>query len=540
MRRPAYADLSTFAGFRKYERHDQYHTDMDALYPSDEASMQWYDWYTGGEGLYCSSEDTTHQTVGLHIERDAKLNVLRFGFIRYPMIDAGERFTMAPIDCYPHLGDWHAGAKLYRAFMEEKGGFVPPVNPEWSRDMTGWLRLIFKQHHCELNWSYADIPTMYDELEACGLKTLYLLGWEAGGFARLWPDFRVDERMGGEKLLREGIEYVHQKGGKVLMFLSYALIDHHSDFYQKEGGDKATIRSIWGEDIPFAETYCGEGTYRKIGNPAMPMYLACPGSPLWQEKMKEAAKTCLELGADGVLYDIGSWHPYFCYAEGHTHAKPSHSHESKAANYAGLREYIKTFGQDKIILMEHNTDIFGQSMDISHSANTQPPVRLRSPETAQHATDVRDDLFMPELYRYTFPELVATNRECGEDEESYKAMAGFSFLYGLRFDMTIYRCCGSLRDIPRYAAYLKEISALYEQYGDFLLRGRFVDGDGFTLDSENVLVKGWEGCNGGLAVSLWNPTGEDQVVNLRSCKTGRAVTIIVPAERVAAAVIDEA
>ena len=119
-------------------------------------------------------------------------------------------------------------------------------------------------------------------------------------------------------------------------------------------------------------------------------------------------------------------------------------------------------------------------------------------------------------------------------------MAGFSFLYGLRFDMTIYRCCGSLRDIPRYAAYLKEISALYEQYGDFLLRGRFVDGDGFTSDSENVLVKGWEGCNGGLAVSLWNPTGEDQVVNLRSCKTGRAVTIIVPAERVAAAVIDEA
>lgn len=540
VRRPAYADLSTFAGFRKYERHDQYHTDMDALYPSDVASMQWYDWYTDGEGLYCSSEDTTHQTVGLHIERDAKLNVLRFGFIRYPMIDAGERFTMAPIDCYPHLGDWHAGAKLYRAFMEEKGGFVPPVNPEWSRDMTGWLRLIFKQHHCELNWSYADIPTMYDELEACGLKTLYLLGWEAGGFARLWPDFRVDERMGGEKLLREGIEYVHQKGGKVLMFLSYALIDHHSDFYQKEGGDKATIRSIWGEDIPFAETYCGEGTYRKIGNPAMPMYLACPGAPIWQEKMKESAKTCLELGADGVLYDIGSWYPYFCYAEGHTHAKPSHSHESKAANYAGLREYIKTFGQDKIILMEHNTDIFGQSMDISHSANTQPPVRLRSPETARHATDVRNDLFMPEMYRYTFPELVATNRECGEDEECYKAMAGFSFLYGLRFDMTIYRCCGSLRDIPRYAAYLKELSALYEQYGDYLLRGRFVDSDGFISDSENVLVKGWEGCRGGLAVSLWNPTGEDQAVTLRSRQTGRAVTIVVPAERAAAAVIDEA
>lgn len=71
--------------------------------------------------------------------------------------------------------------------MEEKGGFVPPSIPSGAGTMTGWLRLIFKQHHCELNWSYADIPTMYDELEACGLKTLYLLGWEAGGFARLWP-----------------------------------------------------------------------------------------------------------------------------------------------------------------------------------------------------------------------------------------------------------------------------------------------------------------------------------------------------------------
>ena len=44
------------------------------------------------------------------------------------------------------------------------------------------------------------------------------------------------------------------------------------------------------------------------------------------------------------------------------------------------------------------------------------------------------------MYRYTFPELVMTNRECGEDEVDYKAMAGYSFLLGLRFDMTIFRC----------------------------------------------------------------------------------------------------
>ena len=92
-----------------------------------------------------------------------------------------------------------------------------------------------------------------------------------------------------------------EKGGKVLMFLSYALIDHQSDFYRKEGGDECTIKSMWGEDIPFAETYCGEGTYRKIPNPPMPMYLSCPGADKWQEKMIASADICLDLGADGVL-----------------------------------------------------------------------------------------------------------------------------------------------------------------------------------------------------------------------------------------------
>lgn len=537
VRNPAFADLSTYAGFRKYERHDQFHTDMDALYQDGNASMQWYDWCNGEEGLYCGSEDTTRQALGLHIERDVKLNVLRFGFIRYPMLEKGESWSGQAMDFFPHQGDWHAGARFYRAWMTREGGYVPPRRPQWGQDLTGWLRLIFKQHHGEMNWDYSMIPALYDELEAAGFKTLYMLGWERGGFARLWPDFVPDERMGGVEKLKEGIAYVHKKGGKVLMFLSYALIDHQSEFYLREGGDKATIKSIWNEDIPFSETYCGEGTYRKIANPAMPMYLTCPGAPIWQEKMKEAARVCLELNADGVLYDIGGMRPFFCYAKGHTHKKPSHSHESKAANYAELREYVKSFGEEKIILMEHNVDIYGQSMDISHGSATIPDARLLSPETAGNPEDARNDVMLLEMYRYTFPELVMTNRECGEDEVHYKAMAGYSFLLGLRFDMTIYRCCGSLKDIPHYAAYLKELNGLYAQYADYILRGTFVDTDGFTNSNSLVFAKGWKSAAGGMAVTLWNPTGLGQQVTLTRDDGTGGKTILVPAEKATAALL---
>ena len=533
VRNPAYRDISTYAGFRKYERHDQFHTDMDAIYQGG-TSMQWYDWYNTEEGVYFGSEDTTRHAVGLHVERDVKLNVLRMGFIRYPMLKAGESWKGQAIDLYPHLGDWHAGAKIYRAFMDETGSFKAPDRPAWCQDFTGWLRVILKQHHCECNWTYDDIPALYDEVEAAGMNTLYLLGWEKGGFARMWPDFVVDDgRLGGREKLKQGIDYVHQKGGKVVMFLSYSLIDYQSNFYKKEGGDQCTVKSIWGQDVPFAETYCGEGTYRKIVNPPMPMYLACPGAPKWQEKMKEAARECLDLGADGVLYDLGGIRPYFCFAKNHTHKKPSEYLEHKAENYAGLREYVKSFGDDKIIMMENNVDIYGQYMDLAQGGGTFPDRRLRNPQTAEDLEGAKEDGRLLEMYRYTFPELVMTNRECGEDEVDYKAMAGYSFLLGLRFDMTIFRCCGSLSDIPNYAAYLKKINGIYHEFADYILRGKFVDTDGFTSSNPYVLAKGWQGVHGGMAATLWNPTGHDQEVTLKA-EGGKEKTVTVPAEEVLA------
>ena len=487
---PAYSDLSVYSGFRKYERHDQFHTDLDNPYPGG-MSMQWYDWYNGEEGLYVGSHDVTHHTICMHVERDVKENVLRMGVNRYPMLNQGESWKSQPTVYWPHRGDWHQGARYYRQFMLDSGNWRAPDQPEWTRDFSGWLRVILKQHHGECNWTYHDIPRLYDEAEAAGMKTLFLLGWEKGGFARRWPDYVVDERMGGEDVLKKGVEYVHGKGGKVLMFLSYALVDHQSDFYLRENGQSCTIKSMWGEEISFSETYCGEGTYRKIPNPPMPMYLSCPGSDLWQKKMVDSANTCLDLGVDGVLYDIGGHLPFFCYDKSHGHEKPSHSHERKAERYRGLRENVKKRGKDYAVLQEHVVDVLSQHMDICHGVNS-----------------CKQPWDMVEIFRYTFPELIITNRESGQDESDYRNDVNRTALLGLRYDMTVYRCCGSLSDIPRYAAYLKEVNALRARHADTLLRGRFVDEDGFTWDQKALRAKGFVGSQGQEAVLLWNPTDE--------------------------------
>lgn len=489
---PAFRDLSVYAGFRKYERHDYLHTDLDSLYPS-RMSMQWYDWTNGLEGLYVGSHDTSGHTVCGHVERDIHQNILRMGFIRYPMIDQGETFSSAPLVYAPHLGDWHRGSAIYRTFMEESGYLKLTDQRQWAREFKGWLRVILKPHHCELNWDYHDIPRLFDDACSAGFDTLFLLGWEKGAFAKMWPDYILDDRMGGEKVLRDGIEYVHSRGGKVVMFLSYALLDHHSDFYRNGPGEQCTMKTVWGDEIPFSETYCGEATYRKIPNPPMPMYLSCAGSDTWQEKMLESADYVRNLGADGVLYDLGGLPAYFCYDKRHNHAKPSHSCEQKSARYAELRDRIHQSGPTGAILMEHTIDIFNMNMDIVHGSNN---------------AGKKDDLV--EMYRYTFPEFVVTNRECGQDESDYRNAVNRSVLFGLRFDMTIFRCCGMLADIPAYRDYLKEVNALLDAHKDTLLTGKFRDTDGFSIDNPALRAKSFESDQGRLEVVIWNPTDGKQ------------------------------
>ena len=105
--------------------------------------------------------------------------------------------------------------------------------------------------------------------------------------------------------------------------------------------------------------------------------------------------------------------------------------------------------------------------------------------------------------------------------------------------MTIYRCCGSLKDIPAYTAYLKELNALYHQYARYLLEGRFVDRDGFESDNPYVYVRGWKAQDGGLAVTLWNPTSREQCVKMRT-EDGSEKTVHIMPESVDVAVLKEA
>ena len=501
-----------------YRGPDHLHSDLTILYPGGGhggASMSWFDFCNDQEGLYIGSHDATHQIVGLHVEQVTGESLLRMGIVKYPFAKPNETWRSEPVVYAVHQGDWHAGANIYRKWIEETG-WKASKQPEWIRNSNGFLRVILKPQHGEINFHYNEIPQLFDEAKAAGLNTIYLLAWERGGFGRMYPDYFVSEELGGEKELRKSIDYVHRNGGKVMLFISYPLVDTNSEFY-KEHGDIITQKDQTGHAIPFSETYYGEGTWRIAANPKVPQFLACTSLPVWQEKMKETTKYMMDLDADAILYDIGAKAPSLCFDKRHHHEKPNFNFKDKAKNYQNLREYIRTWGSDKAIAMELTGDIFNQHMDLVQ------PVAI-GPGT------------FPEMYMYTFPEIKLTNRNMALDQINYIDNINQTFVHGLAFDMSIFRCNGTLSDIPEYTEYMTQVITLRNQYAKYLLNGTFIDTDGASTNNQNIIMKTYRAADGSIAAAVWNTSKTKQEFQIKT-KEGKLIDASLDADSVAVHVL---
>lgn len=491
---------------KKYERPDYIHSDLDVPYPGF-SSMQWFSIYNDKQSIYIGNHDAQHRILCHHIERRVADNTLRFGTAQYPFLNRGEAYEVPMLVFALCEGDWHSGAKIYRKWMEEECGWKAPVDrPEWARNFQGWLRVIFRTQSGEYNYHFSDIPRMFDEVQEAGLNTLFLLGWPEKGFGHYRGDYLVDENELED--LKKGIDYVHSKGGKLLMFVSYHAVDRKSNYYKYENGEQVLMRDLWGDHIRFSETYARDATYRKILNNPHSQYCTCSGSDKWHEKMKQTANYCLELGADGVLYDLGGTKPLFCFAEGHDHKKSNEGRASKARRYRELRANIKRYGTERIILQEHCIDIYAQHMDL-----VQPP------NFGVH------DMSAPEMFLYTFPEIKMTNRNMALDEENMQENVAYSFLYNLAYDMSIFRCCGILSDIPNYTKLVKEAVALKTRYADYMADGIFIDEDGFDKDAYFFRQKAYRTRDGRLGLAVWNDSDTRHSVTYTNIETKKSVCV---------------
>ena len=85
------------------------------------------------------------------------------------------------------------------------------------------------------------------------------------------------------------------------------------------------------------------------------------------------------------------------------------------------------------------------------------------------------------MFRYTFPEVITTDRGIRHSENDFDRQLRWSLTMGLRLDAELYVCrCAIDRD-PKYAAEVGKYTEKLNQYADFMLRGTFT-----VLDSTPV------------------------------------------------------
>lgn len=459
-------------------------------YPGGAMSMGWFGIYGGGKGLGLLSLDDSFQTTGLNLARDTSSGLLSAGFVRYPFLKKGEWRSPRSL-VRLHRGDWHEDARAYRKWADGAWWSQSP-RPKWVDQMHGWQRIIMKHQYGEVFYRHKDLVDIFEGGKPYGITALLVFGWFRGGHDNGYPEYIADEALGGEAALRQSIAEIQRRGGKVMLYANGHLIDVDTEYY-RQIGKRICLKTSQGSEYREAYKFAGDGTYlRNFG--AREFVGACQSMPEWRQRLIEIGEYMASFGADGLFYDqMGGVMPYLCFDPAHPHAGPAMAQgPGKSANLAAMRQALIAGHAGRAFGTEHVTDCLSRHVDFVHTATFG---------AAPHAESV------PEVFRYTFPEILCSSREI-RDESDHARRMNWTFVHGWRFDVEIWRCRGDLRQAPAYGAYMAKLVALRDRWPDLLMTGRFVDQDFFEADGP-IVARGYTGGKRS-AIIAWNPTSAEQ------------------------------
>ncbi|MBU2904074.1 hypothetical protein KO529_04695 [Arenibacter algicola] len=470
-------------------------------YPSRSATMPWYTINSDDIGIYVGAHDSTQHTTNITLSRIENTNDFET-VINTPINE--KEYIMPEFVVKLYEGSWHNAAQFYRSWYDEN--FEVANGPDWVINDTGWLLAILKQQNGNVMWPYRDIDKLCDIAERFNLTTIGLFGWAIGGHDRLYPNYLPDPLMGGERELKEAIKRAHARGIKIVIYANGKLIDTSTDYYKYRG-----IETIaFGADKKPRMSF-----YVKHNNLSPVIFtLACAGSELWRETMHDLALQAHSLGADGILYDqIGVYSPELCYSTYHDHKPGQSDSPFRLQMMREIREDLKARNPDFVVMTEASNNSVLREIDYTHGVG------------AGYAPS--NNVF-PDLYRYTFPELMATQRN--PNPLLTKTDANFALLYGLKYEVEIrytadvqyiikgktpnedsYWNVNYPPDISKMQSMSMEESANYvhsliefkNTHGNFLKRGKFISDEGITIKGKDVIARGFTN-DDELGVVVWN------------------------------------
>ena len=472
---------------------------LTLVYPSgwpNPASMNWFELTNEHRGIYFGSHDARFTLGAMSVTRQmGSGGTLKFAFVKYPFVRQGETWESGDYVVSPHAGDWHHGARKYRAWAAS--WFKPTPKPEWIRKMKGMFLVILRQQYGDVMWKYDDLPFLYSEAKKSGLDTVGLFGWTEAGHDNQYPIYNPDPAMGGEAELRRGLAAITAAGGKSILYIQGHLLDPTTEFY-REKGYKMAAKNIWGS--PYYEQYNKFNQSSFLENFSRKLFVPVwPGDPNWIQLMSETGRRVMDLGPTGIIFDQLGGMAYPCF-DNSAGVRPSEAFATgRKQLLTTLRDDLRRVRPDSGMMIEHLTDAYAQHADIMHAVSGM----------------TIGDASFPQLFRYTFPDVISTTRFPAPRVDPKQV--NFALACGLRFELevryrpdvdTLRQGAGSeLRD------YFRSVSLLRDRYWDLIGSGTFQDTDGVV--NKNLAISATVFSHADrLAVVLWNKSGEEQPVQI--------------------------
>lgn len=462
-----------------YMAPSQYYRQMDLKYPSH----TWGNCFAfvgGRQGLYLGSHDPTFQDTwhGLRVYPDASgaFTELEAGLYKYPNCLAGQAWRCDANVLAPYSGSWHQTAKLYRAWADT--WWRQREVPRWVRLMKGWQRVIFTHQYGERFFTFADLDgRMRRAGESVGVDAVLAFAWWQSGMDNGYPDSYgvTDPAQGGDAGWASAIAAFRKNKGRLLLYFNGKLIDEESACYKSGEGQKLCYRDNTGAQYTEQYRFKGLGTFTGHYN-ARTFVVANTRHPEWRKRLLAMADRAVAFGADSVFYDqLGYCEPSTDWdVSGEFPMPNTRIMADKADTLKAIHDHLDSKGNPDFALgTECFTDVTAQHVDYIHNI-----------------TGATGPGAFTEWGRYTFPEVVVSDREIRDDTDIPRRV-NHAMLKGLRSDIEIYRCRDLIDKTPTYQQHLAKVNRLKDKYADLLLLGRYTDTDGIENGNPKVEARGF-------------------------------------------------
>ena len=486
---------------------------MNITYPK--AKMQWLMLQNEKRCFYVSGRDDQFMVGNMTVvgspECDISVEMSKWAFVA-----PGEVWQSPSFLIWYYEGTWQQGAEEYRSWADS--WYHPVPVRSWMHTMTGFCLVINKQQYGDEVWSYHDIPKLYDIAQAHGCDTLGLFGWFETGHDNFYPDLTVSESMGGEKALREGIQKVHEKGGRVVLYYQGHLIDVNTPYFKSGKGWRDARKNYVGQ--PYYEHYCkySQSEFNRYYG-GRTFATACPWCKEWQDLMAEKAEWIYSLGADGVLFDqLGGMTPAPCFDKNHGHPKASIAFGlGRHKLLRRIREAVDKH-DDYCVMIEGLFDPVSQFIDCTHGGIKY----VRSDRLNASQSKGPFTCPMPEMFRHTFPEAKTTHRIAKPymDFRYVNSALCYGAVYEFEIRYLMDRQYVEEGRHPEWFEYAAAMTRMRQKHPELLLNGRYSCNP--ELAEANPFLKhGFFTAGDQKCVVFWNDTDIDLPLNLCSY-TGRS------------------